>query len=513
MTKPLKELLAGLEFRIPEEHGPACKYDGRTVPEIDICSVISDGRKLREGCLFICCRDTNYNGSDYIEKAIRAGASVIVTEERLTDASETGAEPLFVYVQDARYAMAFIYAAWYDHPADKLTVIGITGTKGKTTTACMLRDILQAAGHRTGLIGTVEYIIGDEHIEAFNTTPEADILQNLLYRMVEAGLDSVVMEVSSTALMSHRSQGFVFDTGIFTNIGDDHMGENECRDFEHYLYCKSLLLKQCRVGIVNKEDPHIEGVLQGHTCAIKTFGLSADPDFKAEEISYEYLHGTPGVLFGIEGYLQLRIRVPMPGECTVRNALGAAAAALSMGVSGEAVVQGLAGVSVPGRMQIVREEDDAADLPVVIVDFAHNSMSLEALLTALRLYYNGRIICVFGSEGERYRGRRPQMGQVSSRLADLTVITLSNPRFEDPEQIIKDIVSGIRDESSRYIVIPDRKEAVYYAISEAGPEDVVVIAGKGHQKYQDIRGVKHPWDDAEAAREVLRNKRGSDPLH
>lgn len=513
MAKPLKELLAGLKFTIPADHFSAYRTSERTVPDLDIGAVVSDGRELREGCLFICCRDTNYNGPEYIKKAICAGASVIVTEEKLASGArpplvEESAGPLYVFVQDARYAMAFIYAAWYDHPADRLTVIGITGTKGKTTTAYMLHDILEAAGHRTGLIGTVEYIIGEEHIKALNTTPEADLLQNVLWRMVKAGLDSVVMEVSSTALMGHRSQGFVFDTGIFTNIGDDHIGEGECRDFDHYLYCKSLLLRQCRVGIVNNDDPHIEGIIKGHTCEIQTYGLSAEPDYKAAGISYEYVHGAPGVSFNIEGYRQLRIRVPMPGEYTVRNALGAAAAALRMGVPSEAIEQALADVSVPGRMQIVRNEDGApGDSPVVIVDFAHNPMSLEALLTALRFYYKGRIVCVFGCGGDRYKGRRAQMGQTSVRLADFTVITSDNSRFEDPEQIIKDIVCGIGDECGSYIVIPDRKEAVYYAVSMAGPEDVVVIAGKGHETYQDIRGVKYPWNDAELAGEALRSIR------
>lgn len=508
MTKSLQELLSGLEFKIPEEHESAHSDHEGTVPDIDICAVISDGRELKRGCLFICCRDTNYNGSEYIEKAVGAGASVIVTEESLSDVSEIGLGPLFIYVHDARYAMAFIFAAWYDHPADRLTVIGITGTKGKTTTAYMLRDILQAAGRRTGLIGTIEYIIGDEHMEALNTTPEADILQSMFYRMVKAGLDSVVMEVSSTALMSHRSQGFVFDIGIFTNIGDDHIGEDECRDFDHYLYCKSLLLKQCRFGIVNNDDPCIERVLDGHTCAIQTFGLSEGADLKAADISYEKVHGIPGVSFDIEGVRRLHISVPMPGEYTVRNALGAAAAALHLGVPAEAIAHAFAGISVPGRMQIVRNEDCASgDFPVVIVDFAHNPMSLEALLTALRLYYKGRVICVFGCGGNRYKGRRAQMGRMSTRLADLSVITSDNPRFEDPEQIIHDIVCGIEDDCGSYIVIPDRKEAIYYAVSGAGSEDVVVIAGKGHEKYQDIRGVKYPWNDAELACEALRNIR------
>lgn len=506
MTKPLKELLTGLEFRIPDDHYSAENTHGRKVTDIDICAVISDGRKILKGCLFICCRDTNYNGPEYIKIAAGAGASVIVTEERLAGISGAEPGPLYVYVQDARYAMAFIYVAWYDHPADKLTVIGITGTKGKTTTAYMLRDILQAAGHRTGLIGTVEYIIGDEHIDALNTTPEADILQEVLCRMVKAGLDSVVMEVSSTALMSHRSQGFVFDTGIFTNIGYDHIGGDECRDFDHYLYCKSLLFRQCRTGIVNNDDPNIGRILEGHTCNIKTFGLSAMSDFKATGIYYEYVHGVPGVSFDIEGYPQLHISVPMPGEYTVRNALGAVSAAWHLGVSAEAIIQALAKIHVPGRTQIIRnEDDDSGSLPDVIVDFAHNPMSMEALLKALRLYYKKRIICVFGCGGNRFKGRRAQMGKTSTEMADFTVITSDNPRFEDPEQIVKDIVCGISDDCSNYIVIPDRKDAVYYAVSMGVSGDVVALIGKGHEKYQDIHGVKYPWDDAEVVREALRD--------
>ncbi len=473
---------------------------------MDICAVISDGRKIRKGCLFICCRDTNYNGPEYLKTAVSAGASVIVTEERLAGLSGAEPGPLYVYVQDARYAMAFFYAAWYDHPADKLTVIGITGTKGKTTTAYMLMDILQAAGYRTGLIGTVEYIIGDEHINAINTTPEADILQDVLCRMVKAGLDSVVMEVSSTALMSHRSQGFVFDTGIFTNIGYDHIGGDECRDFDHYLYCKSLLFRQCRTGIVNIDDPNIERILEGHTCNLKTFGLSTMADLKAIGISYEYVNDVPGVSFDIEGYPQLHLSVPMPGEYTVRNTLGAVSAALHLGVSAETIVQALTEISVPGRTQIIRSEGDpSGSLPDVIVDYAHNSMSLEALLKALRLYYKKRIICVFGCGGNRYKGRRAQMGKTSTELADFTVITSDNPRFEDPKQIAEDIVCGISDDCSNYTVIPERRDAVYLAVSMGSPGDAVALIGKGHEKYQDIHGVKYPCDDVELAREALRS--------
>ncbi len=496
----LKELFADLNYTVEA----SCGISQDALSDMEIPSVVCDGRRLEEGCLFICCRYTAFNGPEYLSAAIDAGASVILTEKALFEealSKDTSSSSVFVFVDDARYAMAFIYAAWYDHPADRLLTIGITGTKGKTTTAYMLYGMLQAAGRRPGLIGTVEYIIGDEHVESQNTTPEAELLQHTLYRMVQAGLDSVVMEVSSTALQYHRSQGFIFDYGIFTNIGNDHIGPGECRDFNHYLECKSMLLRQCRTGIVNIDDPNIDRITDGHTCDLKTFGLSEAADYRAVNISYEITGGSPGVSFDVPD-TGLKVSVPMPGEFTVLNALGAIGTALQLQIPEEPIRQSLAHLSVPGRFQIIKNTG-AFPAPVAVVDFAHNPLSLQALITALRQYYDSKIFCIFGCGGDWYKSKRPDMGRVSTELADYVIITNDNPRFEDPDSIVKDILSGVPEGRDNYSVIPDRREAIFAAFAMARPGDVILIAGKGPETYQDIRGRKIPCDDSKIAREAL----------
>lgn len=502
--KSLRELLAGLTYTLGETGG----ISAETLPDLEIPAVISDGLDLQKDCLFICCRHTNHNGPAWLAKAADAGAAVILTERSIV-AEIPGGEmpdsdgPAFIFVEDARYAMAFLYAAWYDHPADRLLTIGITGTNGKTTTAYMLYGMLQAAGRRPGLISTVEYIVGDEHMEALNTTPEAELLQRTLSRMVQAGLDSVVIEVSSTALQYHRSQGMIFDLGIFTNIGYDHIGPGEAADLDHYLEYKSLLMRQCRTGIVNIDDPSIERILAGRTCTVKTFGLSEKADYRALNITCEMTDGKPGVSFDVPG-LASRVYIPMPGEFTVRNALGAVGAALQLQLPEDAVLSSLGMLSVPGRFHIITQDNtDAGSAPAAVVDYAHNSMALRAVFSILRQYYSGRIFCVFGCGGGLYMGKRPLMGRVSTELADFTFITTDNPRFEDPGSIVKDILSGIPDGRDNFAVIPDRREAVSAAFAKAGPGDVVLLAGKGPEAYQDICGVKYPCDDAEFAREAL----------
>lgn len=484
------------------------------LPE-NITAVVSDERKLQEGCLFICCPITNYNGSASIIKAIRAGAAVIVAEkgmyeEALEASGMTEQEflgdrpPRIRFVEDARYAMAFLYAAWYDHPARKMITIGITGTKGKTTVSYMIYEMLKEAGYKVGLIGTVEYIIGDEHIDSYLTSPEADILQEFMFRMAEQGTQVVVMEVASQALMTHRSQGFVFDIGIFTNIGEDHIGPDECHDFEHYVYCKSLLMRQCKTGIINIDDPYVDDILKGHSCEVKTYGICKKADLRAANISHLLIRGVPGVEFDVESFAaqsdslpesSLHIRMPMPGSYSVSNALAAICAVRQLSVQDKDIVNVLERIYVKGRMNIIRpEQADEKHLPTMIVDFAHNPMSLRALLMTLRTHYSGKIIIVFGSVPPR---DFTPVGEVCGELADMTVITMDNWTKEDPMTIMKAIEGGVKKVAGKCVIIPDRSQAVSYAVSVAGPDDVVVVAGRGHQNYQMINGKVVPFPSDE----------------
>lgn len=456
-----------------------------------ITSLTYDSRKVEPGCIFVCMVGANFDGHDFAVPVAKAGASVIVVSKDIAELAEY--DVTVIKVENTRYALAFLSAAYFDHPAEKLKVIGITGTKGKTTTTYLVKSILENAGHKVGLIGTIETIIGEKHTPSNNTTPESFLLQQSFAEMVEAGMEAVVMEVSSQALMLHRSQGFIFDYGIFTNLEPDHIGPNEHESFEDYMACKGLLFKQCRVGIVNGDDEHMTQVIEGHTCEIETFGLSENCMLRAKNIELLNNPGQLGVAFDTEGLTQISVQVPTPGSFSVYNALTAIAICRHFGVSEENVKKALLQASVKGRIEMVKISDDFT----MMIDYAHNAMALRSLLTTLKEYKPKRLVCLFGCGGNRSRQRRFEMGEVSGNLADLTIITSDNPRNEEPLDIIADIKTGIEKTKGAYVEIPDRREAIGYAIKNAKPGDVVVLAGKGHENYQEIKGVKYPMDERE----------------
>ncbi len=470
------------------------------VTDREITAVVYDSRKVTQGCLFICIKGANFDGHQFATEAADKGAKVLVVSEEpefVTDKDVT-----VIKVEDTRYAMAFISAAWFGHPASKLKVIGVTGTKGKTTTTYLVKSILENAGHRVGLVGTIEVIIGEEHIHAVNTTPESYLLQEYFSRMLEAGLDTVVMEVSSQALMLHRTQGFTFDYGIFTNLEPDHIGPNEHESFEEYTACKGLLFKQCKVGIVNCDDVHYKQVTEGHTCKIEKFGMSQEADLRAENLKLIHKPGELGVEFAVKGLMDFAVEVPTPGRFSVYNALTAIAICRHFRVSEEAIRKALLCARVKGRIEMVKVSDHFT----LLIDYAHNAMSLESLLGTLKEYEPGRLVCLFGCGGNRSRLRRYEMGEVSGRLADLTIITSDNPRFEEPQAIIEDIKIGIGKTEGRYVEICDRKEAIRYAITNGQPGDIIVLAGKGHEDYQEIKGVKYPMDERDLIRDILEGR-------
>nr|MDE7284271.1 UDP-N-acetylmuramoyl-L-alanyl-D-glutamate--2,6-diaminopimelate ligase [Lachnospiraceae bacterium] len=389
------------------------------------------------------------------------------------------------------------------NPADELKIIGITGTKGKTTTTYLVKSILEHSGHKVGLIGTIEVIIGDTHIHADNTTPESYLIQQYFRQMADAGCDAVVMEVSSQGLMLHRTQGFIFDYGIFTNIEPDHIGPNEHKDFEDYLACKGMLFKQCRVGIVNKDDKHWEQVTSGHTCELETFGIETEADMRAENLELSSAGGNLGVNFDVTGLMNFKAGISMPGRFSVYNALTAIAICRHFGVGQEVIMKALPIAKVKGRIESVKVSDEFT----LIIDYAHNAMALESLLSTLKEYQPHRLLSVFGCGGNRSKLRRYEMGEVSGRLADLTIITSDNPRFEKPQDIIDDIKVGISKTEGKYVEIADRKEAIAYAIDHGEPGDIIVLAGKGHEDYQEIEGVKYPMDERDLIQAVLSERK------
>lgn len=468
----------------------------------DVTEVVYDSRKITKGCLFICIEGANFDGHAFAREAAKKGAAALVVSKKV----DAGDAVTVIEVADTRYAMAFISAAYFGNPAEKLKVIGITGTKGKTTTTYLIKSILEQAGLKVGLIGTIEVIIGEKHIHAENTTPESFLLQKYFREMADAGLDAVVMEVSSQGLKLHRTQGFVFDIGIFTNLEPDHIGPNEHESFEEYRMCKGLLFKQCRIGIVNVDDAHCASVIEGHTCALETFGFSEKAALRAEGLELVTQGGHIGVRFHVKGLMDCLVEVATPGRFSVYNALAAIAVCRHFNVEEERMKAALLEAKVKGRIEMVKVSDDFT----LMIDYAHNAMSLESLLSTLKEYQPHRLICLFGCGGNRSKLRRYEMGEVSGRLADLTIITSDNPRFEEPQAIIDDIKEGIGRTDGKYVEICDRKEAIAYAIDHGEPGDIIVLAGKGHEDYQEIKGVKYPMDERDLIRDILAERGRAD---
>ena len=485
----LKDLLAKIDYECI-----------RGTLDREVTDIIYDSRKVVPGSMFICIPGAIVDGHTFAGNAASAGAGVLLVEKEVEVPED--AEVKVIKVQDTHSAMAFVSAAFFKYPAEEMKIIGITGTKGKTTTTYLVKSILEHAGRKVGLIGTIEIIIGDTHIHADHTTPESYLIQKYFRQMADAGCDTVVMEVSSQGLMLHRTQGFIFDFGIFTNLEPDHIGKGEHKDFDDYLHCKGLLFKQCKVGIVNHDDEHWEAVTEGHTCALETYGIDTDADLRAGNISFLRNGGSLGMAFDVTGLMDLSVQIATPGKFSVYNALTAIAICRHFGVDEDAVKAALLAAKVKGRIEPVKVSDEFT----LMIDYAHNAMALKSLLTTLREYEPHRLVCLFGCGGNRAKSRRYEMGEVSGQMADLTIITSDNPRTEEPQAIIDDIKIGIGKTDGKYVEICDRKEAIAYAISHGEPGDIIVLAGKGHEDYQEINGVKYPMDERVLIQEILEGR-------
>ncbi|MEH2950043.1 UDP-N-acetylmuramoyl-L-alanyl-D-glutamate--2,6-diaminopimelate ligase [Sporofaciens sp. JLR.KK001] len=463
--------------------------------EINVTELINDSRKVTEGSVFVCISGAVSDGHAYAGDVAEKGAAALVVEKDV-DVPEN---VTVIRVEDTRYALALMSAAYFGYPAEKLKVIGITGTKGKTTTTYMVKSILEGVGHKVGLIGTIEALIGEKSIPANNTTPESYTIHKYFAEMVEAGCDSVVMEVSSQGLMLHRTAGIMFEIGIFTNLGEDHIGPNEHKDFEDYKRCKGILFTQCRLGIANVDDPWYEDVFKDATCKVETFGFTEKADLRAVDIEHITRPGYLGVRYHVSGLMDFDVEIDIPGDFSVYNSLTAIAVCRHFDVPVENIQKALKVAKVRGRIEMVKVSDEFT----MMIDYAHNAMSLESLLHTLRDYRPERIVTIFGCGGNRSKTRRYEMGEVSGRMSDFTVITSDNPRFEEPQDIIDDIITGIKKTDGEYIAICDRKEAIRYSIEHGRPGDVIVLAGKGHETYQEIKGVKYDMDDRILVKEVL----------
>ena len=483
--------------------------------DTEIKALVTDSRKLEEGCLFTAVKGLKFDGHSALPQAIEAGAAALLAED-INDELKTLCEEkgvALVRTTDTREALCYVSAAWFGYPAKSLATIGITGTKGKTTTTYLVRSALEALGYGCGLVGTVEVDTGKRKMHSVNTTPGSFELQSYMAEMRDAGLKAMVMEVSSQGLKMHRTDGIRFDAGVFTNLSPDHIAPGEHEDLEDYISCKALLFSQCVVGCVNGDDGQAERMLRDNTCDdTMSFGLSPECDIYASGIKLEYTDAVPGVSFMLEGLTEKAVSVtlPFPGRFSVYNILAAISAVyISLEALGEkrsreetlpAVIEGFRKTLVPGRIELLPVSDEYA----MMIDYAHNAMALESLLKTIREYSPGRIVTLFGCGGNRAKSRRYEMGEASGKLSDLTIITSDNPRDEEPEDIIADIITGMKKTGGEYVTITDRKEAIAWGMHNAKPGDILILAGKGHEDYQEIKGVKHHMDERQLVLQILK---------
>ncbi|MDR2753482.1 MAG: UDP-N-acetylmuramoyl-L-alanyl-D-glutamate--2,6-diaminopimelate ligase [Oscillospiraceae bacterium] len=465
----------------------------RGVPPLDaaVTLVTEDSSKVGPGSVFVCVEGAHADGHAHAREAIKKGAVCVVAQK------ETGAEPQ-ILVEDTRRAYAQMCAAFFGHPAKKLTLIGITGTNGKTTTAFLLKQIFDRAGFCTGLIGTLTNMVGPKTREAVLTTPDPWTLHGLFAEMLAAGCTHCFMEVSSQALDQHRVEGVWFRAGVLSNLTQDHLDYH--KTFENYFAAKQKLFRQCALGIVNLDDPAGPQMLKGSGARAVTYSVRNDQaDYTAKNIRLQ----ADGVAYELVSRRLIgRVRFGVPGLFSVYNSMAAACAALELGLSLPTVLEALGECTgVKGRMEVVPTEKDFT----VLIDYAHTPDGLENILKALNETTQGRVICVFGCGGDRDKTKRPIMGQVAATYADIAVVTSDNPRSEDPNAIIADILTGVAKIKTRAQVIaePDRRAAIAQALKKAKPGDTVVLAGKGQETYQILATGKIHMDEREIVREVL----------
>lgn len=461
---------------------------------IEIGKIEYDSKKIEKNDVFVAINGYKEDGANYIEEAIESGACCIVLQKD-EDLSKYNTQSItLVKVDDTRIALAIISSVYYDFPAKKLKLIGVTGTKGKTTTAYMIRDILLASGKKTGMIGTIYNTYGNVQIESVRTSPESLDLQKLLKDMVDAGMQYVVMEVSSHALYLNRVYGLHFIIGVFTNLSEEHLDFHKTMD--EYLDAKSKLFEISDFALVNADDIYAPRLLKKINCKVAKYGLDNESNLTASDIRVN----ASNVEFKmyINKMLQT-ISVNIPGRFTVYNALAAIGACSLLNVQMDAILLALANVKVPGRCEVI----DVNKTFTIMVDYAHNPSSLEAILTAIKKYAKGRIIVVFGCGGNRDKTKRSVMGNIAGRLADFTVITTDNPRNENPMKICREIESGIKTTKGLYKIIENRKQAIAFAMKIAWKNDIVLIAGKGHETYQELKnGKKINFDERKVVREI-----------
>lgn len=458
--------------------------------DVEIRDIAYDSRKSKAGSLFVCIEGFKVDGHKFIPQAFENGTRAFLVQKDVDVPDGVSV----IKVEDTRYGLASVADIFFDHPSSRFNLVGVTGTKGKTTTTYMIKSILEAYGQKVGLIGTISNRIGDEVLPTDRTTPESYDLQELFSEMVQKKVKSVVMEVSSHALELHRVSCSEYDIGIFTNLSRDHLDFH--KTFENYINAKMKLFSMCKKGLINIDNEFGRQVVDNAQCEVYTMGIDNEADIRAVDI---VKHSDSVEFKVVSPWFTGDIKVNIPGKFSIYNALSAIGSCALMGVPFEYISKGLKGVTVPGRAEVVDIKKDYT----VMIDYAHSPDSLENILTTVKGYAPGRLVCVFGCGGDRDRTKRPVMGEISGKMADFTIVTSDNPRTEDPEVIIKDIEEGIKKTGAAYITIVDRREAIKYALENANPKDIILLAGKGHETYIILKDKTIHFDEREVIREIL----------
>lgn len=486
----LKNILSGLE---------GLKVKGDLT--IDITNVDSDSRNIKKNGLFVAIKGFDVDGHDYIKEAIKKGAVAVIAsidaDKKLL--KEIMDKVTLILAPDSRLALAICACNFYDNPSRKFKLVGITGTKGKTTTSFMVKSILEKSGKKVGLIGTIATYIGDKKLEdSDRTTPESIKLQEIFNKMVKAKCEVVIMEVSSQSLKLNRVAGCDFDIGVFTNFSEDHISAKEHPDMKDYFESKLKLFDMCKVCYVNADDiqtSKIPKLLPDKK--IFTYGIDNYCNLLAKDITTTNSTVDYKVKIGSRNE---RVKIDIPGRFTVYNSLAAIAITTTLGCTADAIKEALIDLKVPGRSELVENSKGLT----IMIDYAHSPESLENILAATKSYTKGRLISLFGCGGDRDPGKRPLMGEISGRIADFTIITSDNPRTEDPTKIVNQIEEGMKKTKGKYICIVDRIEAIKYAIKMANKNDIIVLAGKGHEPYQEINHEKHPFDERIIVNDIIK---------
>jgi len=485
----LKSILIGIE---------GLKAKGNL--DLEISSVECDYRTVKQGSLFVAIKGFEVDGHQFVNKAIENGAAAVIFEEG-ADYKEfiNNKNVTLIMAPNTRLALSLCSCNFYDNPSKKMKVIGITGTKGKTTTSFMIKNILEKQGKKVGLIGTIAIYIGDNKVKNSDiTTPESNKLQEVLDKMYQLGVEVVIMEVSSQSLKLDRVAGMEFYAGVFTNLSKDHISTKEHKDMNEYFESKMKLLGMCKYAYINADNLYTAKVpeLIKDKCTVETYGIDNYCNFLAKDVTITNTYAD------FKAKLETRnerIKVSIPGRFSVYNALAAIKVSQLLGAKTEVIKEALENVKVLGRSELV---DNKLDLKVMI-DYAHTPDSLENILKTVKQYTIGRVICVFGCGGDRDKTKRSIMGEIAGRLADYTIITSDNPRTEDPEEIVNQIEKGIKKTKGNYECIVDRKEAIKKALTMENKNDIVIIAGKGHEMYQEVNKEKIPFDERQIVQEII----------